>query len=672
MFVSILIMSPLCVGFAQGLVPEVSLEDRIDRAENIIEGRIIAARTVWDLEQLNLYTIYTCNLLNVVKGVGQLEPIDIVTRGGKLDDFMQLVFPSQDIPVGQTGLLFLRTSEKNLQFKLENAAFELQFSTLSFIQYDTKKGTGFDPYRFYSSIQNDIYRALEQKGYIIQNPLQIEMVLDDRSPDAVVISSFTPSTISAGTKTELTINGTGFGSSQGSGRVIFDDADNGGFGTISPLASEYVSWSNTQIVVEVPNDAGTGFFSVENDLNETDESNTQLNVTYNLINLNYNQNAYRPNIVELSSGGIEFEFQTDFFNDPDPMNAFVRALNTWRCSNESGTGIYFIDAGSTTVDDMTNDGTNVVRFADNSELGGALAVTATSYSACFSGGDWVWYVTDIDLSFDATPSTSSYSWNYDEADGSTGNTEFDFESVAVHELGHAHLIDHSISSGDVMHYSIGAGDEHRAINDDEWDAGDDILSFSSGVCSQTTMTSGYVCTVTSVELTDFWGDQTENAIKLNATLLGPDTNNRLWLEKSINGSDFEEIGLMEMVGSENGKLNYKLSDALPMVHNYYKLKMEDADGNINYSKIIYLTGKNRSGNLEYFPNPITANFYLINLKSGAVSLNIIDATGQNILTLNEIKADEELSLDLNHLASGIYFMYVSGVDGNEIHQLIKQ
>jgi len=65
---------------------------------------------------------------------------------------------------------------------------------------------------------------------------------------------------------EVTITGTGFGSSQGTSKVYFHD---------NVEAKSYVSWSATEIVVTVPHDAATGAITVEVG-GETDTSDSDI------------------------------------------------------------------------------------------------------------------------------------------------------------------------------------------------------------------------------------------------------------------------------------------------------------------------------------------------------------------------------------------------------------
>lgn len=70
--------------------------------------------------------------------------------------------------------------------------------------------------------------------------------------DPVYISNFTPTSGIPGTT--VTVRGYGFGDNQGSGVVKFGGID----------AVDYISWSDTNIVVKVPTDAQTGLITVQN------------------------------------------------------------------------------------------------------------------------------------------------------------------------------------------------------------------------------------------------------------------------------------------------------------------------------------------------------------------------------------------------------------------------
>jgi hypothetical protein len=86
------------------------------------------------------------------------------------------------------------------------------------------------------------------------NASQISVTVDNTCSPAVSITGFNPSEGIAGT-TSVTIDGSGFGASQGAGFVQFN---------VTNVAS-YTSWNDSQIVVTVPSGATTGPITVQSD-----------------------------------------------------------------------------------------------------------------------------------------------------------------------------------------------------------------------------------------------------------------------------------------------------------------------------------------------------------------------------------------------------------------------
>src|SRR6185295_4616365 len=133
-----------------------------------------------------------------------------------------------------------------------------------------------------------------------------------------VITNFSPTNVSAGTGTLLTINGSNFGTSQGSGYVSFRNADMGGSaytGVTEPLY--YQSWTDTQIQILVPGDAmvssiGTGNIRVTNNNSETGTSTLSLTVDFNRFEVIWG-GAIIPTILydDNNAGGYTFRPHTE-------------------------------------------------------------------------------------------------------------------------------------------------------------------------------------------------------------------------------------------------------------------------------------------------------------------------------------------------------------------------
>jgi len=288
---------------------------------------------------------------------------------------------------------------------------------------------------------------------------------------AQVITSFSPNTTSAGSGSQITINGSGFGAGPASSSkyVEFANADNGGQTGVRPTLVEYASWTDNQIVVIVPSDAGTGAIRVSNGT-ATTVSAAILTVSFNIINQANNQIKH---VNSNSQGGYTWQLELKFNAQSNAKNSFLKSLSAWSCF----TGINWKVGAPTPANQTGSDGINIVRFDTGAELpAGVLGVAYSYYRSC---GSNKWELTESDLVFD-----KETTWNFEDA--LPGPSQTDFQSVAQHELGHAHSLGHVIDNTDLMHFSIAPG-TRRTIGQNNRNAGNFQVAFSvqagGGICT---------------------------------------------------------------------------------------------------------------------------------------------------------------------------------------------
>ena len=281
---------------AHALLREIPLEQRVANSELIIEGKVVSKNSFWNADQTMIYTSNRVEITKVFKGTAPSGFIDILTVGGVVEHRMITTDSLLSLEVNETGVFFCETVK---HFRALPPAtrgtfrYEAYASKQGFIKYDLKEQTASDPFKTYHDLKNDLYDVLSPSGrYIEIRPLTTPSTAQPASIDSIqaaegtdAITDFSPTTITAGTGSVLTINGSGFGATQGSGTVRFRNADDGGATVITPLASQYVSWSSTQIQVRVPQNAGTGTIQVVQ--GPTFTSATPLTVTFAHLNVDF-------------------------------------------------------------------------------------------------------------------------------------------------------------------------------------------------------------------------------------------------------------------------------------------------------------------------------------------------------------------------------------------------
>ncbi len=498
-FFTLLVLSVLAVslGYGQCSLYEVPLNNRINQATVIVEGNVVAQKSFWDDLQHNIYTATKIEVYRVFKGNVTSQYIEVITPGGTVGLHKEVVEPSLELEAGQKGVFFFRNNQVSLNSIPFTTSLQLEplASVQGFVKYDFNSGTAKDPFHEYTDVENDLHQritnALGTSANVLQpysfeqEYLQKQNTQRGGTPN---ITNFSPTTVTAGTQTQITINGSNFGSTQGGGVVRFANADDGGATNVEPLATEYVSWSDNQIVVEVTQDAGTGTIQVVQ--GGTATSGATLTISYAELNAIFDQGSGdeawpTQHIDRNGNGGYVWQMFTDFDANTAAKESFNRAFESWRCT----TGIYWEIGATTTTDIVANDDINIIRHDNGGELpGGVLGRCTSRWSGCFGGGGTVdWYVEELDIVFD-----DGTNWQY----GPTlpGLTEYDFETVAVHELGHGHQLGHVINPGAIMHFAIGNGSSNRTLGVNDIAGGNDVQtrSTTTTVCGETAL-STYNC-----------------------------------------------------------------------------------------------------------------------------------------------------------------------------------
>ncbi|MES2766409.1 MAG: PKD domain-containing protein [Bacteroidota bacterium] len=471
--------------FAQCMLYEVPLAQRIGEAELIVEGKVISQQSYWNESHSMIYTANLVEVHSVLKGDLEIKYAEIRTEGGTVGNEAVRVEPGVKLLKGSAGMFFLKSQSAagNSFPSVVLKGFELYAGVQGFIQYDEflKASDPFKNYRstgeIYTAIEKQTGKNIENDPEALQSFFKTKTFLKEKKQDKILvatITSFTPTTITAGTFSTLTINGTGFGSTAGT--VEFKNANNGGADYVPAPGNHIVSWSNTQIQVRVPEEAGTGTIRVTNSLNEQGISSAALIVQYAHINVEAtNGQRYTVDLVDSNRlGGYTFYLNSSFAANSAATDAYKRAMQTWRC----GTLVNFrISSTTTSVSCDIADNINVVSF-DNTNCSlptGTLGVTYSYWVGC--GSPINWYLKECDQIFKAVAPGNG--WNF--STGTTPQGQYDFQSVATHELGHAHQLGHIIAPGKVMHYAIASGSNVRVLDNTSDVAGGEAVVARSSV-----------------------------------------------------------------------------------------------------------------------------------------------------------------------------------------------
>lgn len=169
--------------------------------------------------------------------------------------------------------------------------------------------------------------------------------------------------------------------------------------------------------------------------------------------------------------------------------------------------------------------------------------------------------------------------------------------------------------------------------------------------------------ILAVTLGNFTAFETSKGVLIKWTTLEEMNTGHFTIERSNDGVNWQPIAIIKAPGTNSDVTrNYESLDEKPYNgSNYYRLKIEDADRRVDYSKIVKVIHKGYGGQNMY-PNPFNSNIKMsvYSFMQQTVTITISDIQGRQLKRLNiELKSGENnFTLDnLEGLKPGTYFIH---------------
>lgn len=183
--------------------------------------------------------------------------------------------------------------------------------------------------------------------------------------------------------------------------------------------------------------------------------------------------------------------------------------------------------------------------------------------------------------------------------------------------------------------------------------------------------------VLPVELINFEGSLIENrtAVSLSWST-GTEINNEgFYIEKSINGENWEILGFVEGNGNTSDKQQYSFNDIDISQSSYYRLKQVDYDGQFEYSWLIFVSIVEAGYDpIVLSPNPVSDNMSLDGLINEIYDIQITDLSGKIFLVINKsslLSAEKKINDLLYLFPKGLYVIKFANPGYVEVIKLIK-
>jgi len=656
----------------------VPFEQRISQSVYVVQGKVIDKHCYIDAATGSVNTLNKFRVAAWLKNYKTVEDIYIITLGGIVGNRAMLVHPALQLDMDHEYLLMLEADN----LKMDDKNFRQQNpQALQLLNYADAQGSLTNENNLYHDLyyrtpksETKLFEQIQNlTGQLATKPNGEQFlprpVIIPGNNGVAAISGFAPTTTNSGTIVPaeyITISGSGFGAAAGT--VFFTNADDGGATfTSSGVASDNVSWIDGSIQVKPARAAATGPINV----NGVMTSGSNLTVLYSHLNVNSTFSGFGSSTRQRyylkdknSLGGYTFTYNTAFAAITAAKAAFQRSLLLWRCN----TLINWRSSASTSaIATAVLDGVNIVTF-DASLPVGVLGRATSRFNGSATGGcnltNTVWWVDEMDIQFYPDPPTAGFPWEYGPA--LPAFTEYDFESVASHELGHCHGGGHVISAGDMMHFALANGTSVRVHNANNIAMGVAKMNYSTAAtCFNPATVTGPMIALTAgsctlpIDLTAFGGERKNTTTNKLYWSTAQEINNRGFnLQRSMDAVNFNNIVFIPAAGNGNQSNSYSFLDAKAGIGAwYYRLQQVDIDGDEKLSNTVFIDADDKTSAKVWANEGGNRVFvYLKSSNNNTASLQISNSLGQQVL-LKQVAAGSS-ETGVGHLPKGIYYYQV--------------
>jgi len=187
-------------------------------------------------------------------------------------------------------------------------------------------------------------------------------------------------------------------------------------------------------------------------------------------------------------------------------------------------------------------------------------------------------------------------------------------------------------------------------------------------------------TLLPIELTRFEGTCDNGNIILTWQTASESNNKNFNIERSMDGVNFQTIGIVEGLGNSTHYANYSFVDNEKMTGLfYYRLVQQDYNGKTHQSSVIVVNhecGENINPQILIYPNPsLSSSMISINVfRKSIVRIYIVNNLGQVVQSIKDQYLEtgmQNFELNFDEVTAGVYFVKTVIDDKEYVNKFIK-
>lgn len=206
-----------------------------------------------------------------------------------------------------------------------------------------------------------------------------------------------------------------------------------------------------------------------------------------------------------------------------------------------------------------------------------------------------------------------------------------------------------------------------------------VAGSTVNVAEKQTLLAAFNNNYTTLPLTlmQFYAEKQSNKVALHWQTTAEENVKQFIVQSSSDGRTFKSIGYVTATDKNSTFNHYSYTDQLPFTgNNFYRLLIQDFDGNFKYSNIVSIRFGEELSNLQLYPCP-AKEILQVQLPAGlngTINLNVIDLYGHVVKTNNIASTGNVLStsIDIHNLPHGTYILQIDTGNTSFTKSFIKQ
>jgi hypothetical protein len=174
---------------------------------------------------------------------------------------------------------------------------------------------------------------------------------------------------------------------------------------------------------------------------------------------------------------------------------------------------------------------------------------------------------------------------------------------------------------------------------------------------------------------------TNNNVDLRWTTSFEKNVSHFVIERSLDGKDFTDAGMVFAYGNTSDLMNYTFTDTKINVKQagmiYYRLRSEDIDGKRQYSsiRVIRLAKEEQSVAIVSYPNPVVNELRVTIPRAWQgkkVSYEVLNNNGRLSIRTESGNSSQTETINVSNLGSGFYMVRVTCNGETAVQKIFKQ